>query len=164
METSPIFNLEVDGFKAVRKSDDDRTGLFCGGDTDMHRWQHVHFSSVSTSGDGACGLHGQRGWPSEGALKFAGGQLRLREHLVQNLPSTFAELRGRVDVQDILVEDIDNMFWQELTVPVLDGTASAEGAACWKCLEADLPDVAAVASAFHWRQKSLKQRALVART
>ena len=66
--------------------------------------------------------------PLTSVQKFSDGQLRLRKNLKENLLSTDGELRGRVDVNEIL-----------LTVPALEGNARDEGETFCKCLETDLP-------------------------
>ena len=82
---------------------------------------------------------------------------------MDNLPLTFWELRGCADVNEIPLEYIENMFWADLTVPVLEGNAHDGGEASWKCLAANLPEVAALAVTFHARQKAFKLQAQVAR-
>ena len=76
--------------------------------------------------DGACGVHAQYGRPAAGVLTYAGGQLELRQHLVSWLPATFAEMRGHPLVLQLLVEDLENMFWNELVVPALQNVFYTE--------------------------------------
>ena len=83
---------------------------------------------------------------------------------MENLPSTVREPRGRADVNEILLEDIENMFWSELTVPALEDSARDEGETLWKCLEADLPEIVYLARAFHARQDTLQLQAQLARS
>jgi hypothetical protein len=47
----------------------------------------------------------------QGVLTYSGGGLALRKRFVENLPSTFSELRNRADINVLLLEDIENMFW-----------------------------------------------------
>jgi hypothetical protein len=99
----------------------------------------------------------------QGVLTYSGGGLALRERFVENLPSTFSELRNRADINVLLLEDTENMFWEELTVPVLEGTAHTEGHICWRHLQGKHPDVAARAVAFHAAHQDLKTQAEGAR-
>jgi hypothetical protein len=157
----PIYNLEIHGLCCLQKSRDRRKGLLhsVGAEMQMQRWSDVHFTSVRTDTDGACGLHGQLGWPVQGILTYAGGGFALRKRFVENQPSTFNELRNRADINVLLLEDIENMFWEELTVPALEGTAHTEGHICWRHLQGKHPDVAARAVAFHAAHQDLKTQA-----
>ena len=40
----------------------------------------------------------------------------------------------------MLVEDLENMFWQEFTVPILENRSHPEGQLFWDLLEVELPD------------------------
>ena len=77
METAipPVFNLEIEceGGR-VRKSD--RKGILLEGDADIPRCNGIHYTSACTDTDGACGLHGQHGWP----------KLELQHWIVIKLP------------------------------------------------------------------------------
>ena len=53
----------------------------------------------------------------------------------------------------MMIEDLENMFWQEFTVPTLEGHPHNEGERFWELLEAELPDLAARATAFWLEQK-----------
>jgi hypothetical protein len=87
----------------------------------------------------------------------------LRRRFVENVPSTFSELRDRVDINELLLEDVENMFWEELNVPVLEGTAHTEGKLFWRLLHEKRPDVAAGAVAFHAAHEDVKTQAEEAR-
>ena len=63
----------------------------------------------------------------------------------------------------MLVEDIENMFWHELTVPILEGGSLTEGNLFWDLLEAELPDLAARAIALLVEQKEEKRNGDLAR-
>jgi hypothetical protein len=118
---------------------------------------------MCTDTDGACGLHGQLGWPVQGTLTYSGGGLALRKRFVDNLPSTFSELRNRAAINVLLLKDIENMMWDELALPVLEGTAHAEGQTFWGHLQRKHPDVAARAVSFHAAHQELKTQAEEAR-
>jgi hypothetical protein len=152
----PIFRLEVAGWCCAEKSTDQRLGFFTCLEADVN---DVHFTSARTDSDGACGLHGQLGWPEEGVLTYSGGGLALLKRFVENLPSTFSELRNRADINVLLLEDIENMFWEELTVPALEGTAQTDGDIFWRHLQGKHPEVAARAVAFHAAHQDLKTQA-----
>ena len=66
---------------------------------------------------------------------------------------TFEELRTRRHLNVMLVEDIENMFWQDFTVSILEGGSHTERKLFWDLLEAELSDLAGRAIAFLVEQK-----------
>ena len=130
-----------------------REGLFRSPEPIVARWNGKSFSSVNTMPDGACGAHAQYGRPAAGVLAYAGGQLELRQHLVSWLPATFAEMRGHPLVLQLLVEDLENMFWNELVVPALQNVVYTESNLFWQRMKSKKPDLIQEAETMYLQQK-----------
>ena len=61
--------------------------------------------------------------------------------MVSLLPATFAEMRGHPLIKQLLMEDMETMFWSEFVVSALDDVAYTESNLFWQRVKAQKPDL-----------------------